>query len=111
MAQLSTLHRIVGIVKGPGPSTFGVDLPVWTLVDGGYGERAMGSSSVRQQGRFNRRPRHNAGEVALTTDGADGECTAPLGIKEAPYLSVEVDEGIGASSTRSKGGMQRRALQ
>ncbi|KAJ2447888.1 Polynucleotide 5'-hydroxyl-kinase grc3, partial [Coemansia sp. RSA 2424] len=115
MAQLSTLHRIVGIVKGPGPSTFGVDLPVWSLVDGGYGERAMGSSSVRQQGRFNRRRtgggRDNAAAAAAPADSTDGDSTAPLGIKEAPYLSVEVDEGIGASSTRSKGGMQRRALQ
>ncbi|KAJ2741276.1 Polynucleotide 5'-hydroxyl-kinase grc3 [Coemansia sp. BCRC 34301] len=106
MARLSTLHRIVGIVKGPGPSTFGIDLPVWALVDGGYGERAMGSSSVRQQGRFNRN-RYNSSAAAP----ADSDCGAPLGIKEAPYLSVEADEGIGASTTRSKGGMQRRALQ
>ncbi|KAJ2102914.1 Polynucleotide 5'-hydroxyl-kinase grc3 [Coemansia sp. S100] len=106
-ARLSTLHRIVGIVKGPGPSTFGVDLPVWSLVDGGYVERSMGSSSVRQQGRFNRRT--GGRDSTAPADAGDG--AAPLGIQEAPYLSVEVDEGIGATSTRSKGGMQRRALQ
>ncbi|KAJ1817138.1 Polynucleotide 5'-hydroxyl-kinase grc3 [Coemansia sp. RSA 2675] len=109
-ARLSTLHRIVGIVKGPGPSTFGVDLPVWSLVDGGYAERSMGSSSVRQQGRFNRRRTGNR-EHPAPVEADNGEGSAPLGIQEAPYLSVEVDEGIGATSTRSKGGMQRRALQ
>ncbi|KAJ2485528.1 Polynucleotide 5'-hydroxyl-kinase grc3 [Coemansia sp. RSA 2050] len=108
-ARLSTLHRIVGIVKGPGPSTFGIDLPVWSLVDGGYAERSMGSSSVRQQGRFNRRT--GGREHSAPLEAGNGEGSAPLGIQEAPYLSVEVDEGIGATSTRSKGGMQRRALQ
>ncbi|KAJ2831165.1 Polynucleotide 5'-hydroxyl-kinase grc3, partial [Coemansia furcata] len=110
VARLSALHRVVGFVKGPGPGSSGVDLPVWPLVDGGYAERSMGSSSVRlQQGRFNRR-RTGARDSVDAAPTADAGA-APLGIQEAPYLSVEVDEGIGATSTRSKGGMQRRALQ
>ncbi|KAJ2002257.1 Polynucleotide 5'-hydroxyl-kinase grc3 [Coemansia thaxteri] len=105
--RLSPLSRIVGLVKGPGPNMAGVELPVWAMVDGGYAERAMGSSSTKRQGRFNR---HRASGIRGSS-GGDGESVAPLGIQEAPYLSVEADGGIGASSTRSKGGMQRRALQ
>ncbi|KAJ2210924.1 Polynucleotide 5'-hydroxyl-kinase grc3 [Coemansia sp. RSA 487] len=88
------LHRIVGLHKGPGPSELGVELPIWSMVDGGYSKRAMGSSSVRTHGRFSH---HHYG--------------SNLGIQEAPYLSVEADEGIGASTTRSRGGQMRRALR
>ncbi|KAJ2715209.1 Polynucleotide 5'-hydroxyl-kinase grc3 [Coemansia spiralis] len=84
----SPLSRIVGIAKGPGTGNVGIELPVWTMVDGGYAERAMGS------GRQHARPQ-----------------SATLGIQEAPYISVELDEGIGASSSRSWGGLARRALQ
>ncbi|KAJ2552155.1 Polynucleotide 5'-hydroxyl-kinase grc3 [Coemansia sp. RSA 1933] len=88
------LHRIVGLMKGPGPSELGIELPLWSMLDGGYSKRAIGSSSVRARGKY-----------------GNHHYSSNLGIKEAPYLSVEADEGIGASATRSRGGQMRRALQ
>ncbi|KAI8322826.1 hypothetical protein GQ54DRAFT_297110 [Martensiomyces pterosporus] len=106
---MSSLHRIVGIVKGPGPGMSGIDLPVWPMIDGGYAERAMGSSAARKQSRFERRRPRGKGRGIDGDDDGDGN--GPLGIQEAPYLSVETDEGIGASTARSRGGQMRHGLQ
>ncbi|KAJ1955791.1 Polynucleotide 5'-hydroxyl-kinase grc3, partial [Linderina pennispora] len=80
------LSRIVGIYKGTGPGMGGVDIPIWPMIDGGYAERAMGASSRRgavggRSGRFK-------------TGSNDDDIASPIGIQEAPYLSIEVDEGI-----------------
>ncbi|KAJ2656355.1 Polynucleotide 5'-hydroxyl-kinase grc3 [Coemansia sp. RSA 1200] len=92
-ATSSILHRIVGLYKGPGPSELGIELPIWPMIDGGYSKRAMGSSSVCTKDRF-----------------GNSRYGSNLGIKEAPYLSVETDEGVGASTGRSRGGQMRRTL-
>ncbi|KAJ2766239.1 hypothetical protein IWQ56_003795, partial [Coemansia nantahalensis] len=97
-ALLCPLTRIVGIVKGPGTGAVGLELPVWTMVDGGYAERAMGSATAR-----------SGWQVARPL--ADARDPPTLGIQEAPYISVELDEGVGASSARAWGGHARRALQ
>ncbi|KAJ2165370.1 Polynucleotide 5'-hydroxyl-kinase grc3 [Coemansia sp. RSA 518] len=91
----SPMYRVVGIVKGPGPSAFGVDVPVQAMLDGGFAERAMGASSGRHTAARRRR-------APMETN---------VGIQEAPYVSVEVDEGVGASAARARGGQTRRALQ
>ncbi|KAJ1949621.1 hypothetical protein FBU59_001060 [Linderina macrospora] len=104
----SMLLRVVGISKGTGPGMGGIDLPVWPLIDGGYAERAMGASSRRSAAgqRFSRRR-------GRTKTGLDEEedASPPMGIQEAPYLSIEVDEGIGAATSRSRGGQMRRSQQ
>ncbi|KAJ2156386.1 Polynucleotide 5'-hydroxyl-kinase grc3 [Coemansia sp. RSA 552] len=100
----SLLHRVVGIAKGPG--AFGIELPVNAMTDGGYAERAIGLSSGQR--RF-ARPRARGRQQPEDTDGP-GDITN-VGIQEAPYLTVEIDEGIGASSNRTRGGQQRRSQQ
>ncbi|KAJ1953462.1 hypothetical protein GGI12_006007 [Dipsacomyces acuminosporus] len=111
---LGSIDRIVGIVKGPGPGMHGIDLPVWPMIGDGFIERAMGSSSVRDLPRFARKGTKGKGR-GQDGDAAggdnDGDNDNALGIQEAPYLSVEADEGIGAATTRSRGGQMRRSLQ
>ncbi|KAJ1735960.1 Polynucleotide 5'-hydroxyl-kinase grc3 [Coemansia biformis] len=102
--MLSPLSRIVGILKGPGTGAVGIELPVWAMVDGGYTERAMGSAAARKGRRATKRQTGANGQDA----GAE---PANLGIQEAPYISVELDEGVGASSSRAWGGHARRTLQ
>lgn len=103
-SMTTTQQRVVvGLAKGPGPSHQGIEMPAWLLVDGGYAERAMGSSSVQRSGRFSNKRR--------VIDEAEDNGPVSIGIQEAPYLSVEVDEGIGASTARSKGGFMRRGLE
>ncbi|KAJ2612654.1 Polynucleotide 5'-hydroxyl-kinase grc3 [Coemansia sp. RSA 1804] len=92
-ATNSILRRIVGLYKGPGPSELGIELPIWPMIDGGYSKRAMGSSSVCTKDKY-----------------GNSRYGSNLCIKEAPYLSVETDEGIGASTGRSRGGQMRRTL-
>ncbi|KAJ2393998.1 Polynucleotide 5'-hydroxyl-kinase grc3 [Coemansia sp. RSA 2603] len=84
----SALNRIVGILRGSGPASAGVELPVWAMTNGGYGERAIGLSAA-----------HGA------------KTSVPLGAKEAPYISVEYDAGVGASTKRTGGALLRRSLQ
>ncbi|KAJ2084257.1 Polynucleotide 5'-hydroxyl-kinase grc3 [Coemansia sp. RSA 988] len=103
------LHRVVGIFKGPGSGASGIELPVWAMVNGGYAERAMGFAKHKLR-RFEKPSLPSKKHKLLDTDTSDGEVTN-LGIQEAPYLSVEVDAGIGASSSKSWGGQMRRALQ
>ncbi|KAJ2608308.1 Polynucleotide 5'-hydroxyl-kinase grc3 [Coemansia sp. RSA 1365] len=103
------LNRIVGIFKGPGSGASGIELPVWAMVGGGYAERAMGFAKHKLR-RFERPSQSNKKHRLLDAEADDGEVTN-LGIQEAPYLSVEVDAGIGASSSRSWGGQMRRGLQ
>ncbi|KAJ2855506.1 Polynucleotide 5'-hydroxyl-kinase grc3 [Coemansia erecta] len=106
------LNRIVGIFKGPGPAATGIELPVWPMVHGGFADRAIGSSSERvamattAESSFTiRRRKANSRFEDIAGNGIS------LGVQEAPYLSIEVDGGIGASSRRIGGAMTRRALQ
>ncbi|KAJ1987520.1 Polynucleotide 5'-hydroxyl-kinase grc3 [Coemansia spiralis] len=105
------LYRIIGLCEGPGAGALGIELPVWSMVDGGYSERAMGASLARTPNRFGKRRITTA--VAAQNLDSSGEAYdgVNLGIQEAPYLSIENDEGIGASTTKSRGGLMRRALQ
>ncbi|KAJ2776974.1 Polynucleotide 5'-hydroxyl-kinase grc3 [Coemansia javaensis] len=106
-APLGTpLSRIVGLLKGPGLSVGGLELPVWAMVDGGYATRAMGFSAMLERQRF-AVPRASRGQQPPS----HSEGPANLGIQEAPYMSVEADEGVGASSSRPWGGHMRRAHQ
>ncbi|KAJ2480946.1 Polynucleotide 5'-hydroxyl-kinase grc3 [Coemansia sp. RSA 2131] len=81
LAVESPMYRVVGIAKGPGPSAFGIDVPVPTMLDGGFAERAMGASSGWHTAVRRRR-------APMETN---------LGIQEAPYVSVEIDKGVGAA--------------
>ncbi|KAJ2321170.1 Polynucleotide 5'-hydroxyl-kinase grc3 [Coemansia sp. Cherry 401B] len=99
------LDRVIGLVKGPGAGAFGIEVPAWAMVDGGYRERAMGASAAA-----NRRPRRLA-RAAKRQKFVEQADETNVGIQEAPYLSVEVDEGVGAATMRSHGGQMRRALQ
>ncbi|KAJ2852175.1 Polynucleotide 5'-hydroxyl-kinase grc3 [Coemansia brasiliensis] len=98
------LHRVVGLVKGPGTGAFGLEMPVWAMTDGGFAERAMGSSAKASNLRKRRRL-DKKGQLPVVPEEVN------LGIQEAPYLSLEIDGGIGASTLRAKGGLMRRALQ
>ncbi|KAJ1720121.1 Polynucleotide 5'-hydroxyl-kinase grc3, partial [Coemansia erecta] len=84
----NALNRIVGIFRGPGPAAAGVELPIWAMTNGGYGERAIGLSAAHGP-----------------------NASVPLGAKEAPYISVEYDAGVGASTKRTGGALLRRSLQ
>ncbi|KAJ2455732.1 Polynucleotide 5'-hydroxyl-kinase grc3 [Coemansia sp. RSA 2336] len=103
-AGTDILSRVVGLVKGPGTGAFGLEMPVWAMTDGGFGERAMGSSAntsnLRKRRRLDKKRKLPAEPEEVN-----------LGIQEAPYLSLEIDGGIGASTLRPKGGLMRRALQ
>ncbi|KAI7824562.1 hypothetical protein BX661DRAFT_185538 [Kickxella alabastrina] len=96
--------RIVGFVKGPGPSAVGVEMPMWAIIDGGYAARAIGSSAAAAvaRGKFGGGKRGSKKTVADEEDSG-----VSLGIQEAPYLSVDFDGGI--AKTRS--GPLRRTLQ
>ncbi|KAJ2600881.1 Polynucleotide 5'-hydroxyl-kinase grc3 [Coemansia sp. RSA 1722] len=105
------LNRIVGIFKGPGPAATGIELPVWSMIHGGFASRAIGSSIERvamaatEEAHGGKRRRSGTQFAEYIDTGMS------LGVQEAPYFSVEVDGGIGASSKRSGGIVTRRALQ
>ncbi|KAJ2650709.1 Polynucleotide 5'-hydroxyl-kinase grc3 [Coemansia sp. RSA 1250] len=103
-AGTDILSRVVGLVKGPGTGAFGLEMPVWSMTDGGFAERAMGSSANASNLRKRRRLDKKR-KLPVEPEEVN------LGIQEAPYLSLEIDGGIGASTLRAKGGLMRRALQ
>ncbi|KAJ1813423.1 Polynucleotide 5'-hydroxyl-kinase grc3, partial [Coemansia sp. RSA 2599] len=47
MVPSDSLNRIVGIFKGPGPAATGMELPIWTMVHGGFADRAIGSTAEK----------------------------------------------------------------
>ncbi|KAJ1884332.1 hypothetical protein LPJ66_010661, partial [Kickxella alabastrina] len=104
--------RIVGFVKGPGPSAVGVEMPMWAIIDGGYAARAIGSSTAAAVAVTTKRGKFGGAKRGSKKTVADEEDSGvSLGIQEAPYLSVDYDGGIGASTAKTRSGPLRRTLQ
>ncbi|KAJ2719930.1 Polynucleotide 5'-hydroxyl-kinase grc3 [Coemansia sp. Benny D115] len=106
-SALHPINRIVGIAKGPGPNVFGVELPVWAMVDGGYADRAIGSAALASRSKkYGKKTKNKAADGQSETVG-----NVVLGIKEVPYLSVDQDSGIGALSASTRPTLLRRGFQ
>ncbi|KAJ1678590.1 Polynucleotide 5'-hydroxyl-kinase grc3 [Spiromyces aspiralis] len=85
-ANPEVLNRVVGMIKGPGSGSSGIDVPIWALTDGGNGDLAMGGVQSLRQRRQNQQ----------------GSAT------NAPYLSVQATDGVGSATQTVRRNLARK---